>query len=63
MCTTLLHLGMVIVGAPYSEQRLTNMGEITGGGPYGATTLASADGRSRQVSQHELAIARFQAVT
>jgi NAD(P)H:quinone oxidoreductase type IV len=58
--TTLLHLGMVIVGLPYSEQRLTNMDEITGGGPYGATTLASADGRSRPVSENELAIARFQ---
>ena len=44
--TTLLHLGMVIVGLPYSEQRLANMDEITGGG-NGATTLASADGRSR----------------
>jgi hypothetical protein len=35
---------MVIFGVPYFEQRLTNMGEITGGGPYGATTQASADG-------------------
>jgi NAD(P)H dehydrogenase (quinone) len=58
--TTLLHLGMVIVGLPYSEPRVTNMDEITGGGPYGATTLAGADGRSRPVSQNELAIARFQ---
>jgi NAD(P)H dehydrogenase (quinone) len=58
--TTLQHLGMVIVGLPYTEQRLTNMDEITGGGPYGATTLASGDGRSRPVSDNELAIARFQ---
>ena len=58
--STLLHLGMVIVGVPYSEKRLTNMDEISGGGPYGATTLASADGRSRPVSQNELAAARFQ---
>jgi NAD(P)H:quinone oxidoreductase type IV len=58
--STLLHLGMVIVGVPYSEKRLTNMNEITGGGPYGATTLAGGDGRSRPVSQNELAIARFQ---
>jgi len=57
--TTLLHHGMVIVGVPYSEQRLMNMDEITGGTPYGASTLAGADGR-RQPSQNELAIARFQ---
>jgi len=58
--TTLLHLGMVIVGTPYSEARLTNMNEISGGTPYGATTLAGSDGRSRPVSENELAIARFQ---
>ena len=57
--STLLHLGMVIVGVPYSEKRLTNMDEISGGGPYGATTLAGVDG-SRAVSQNELATARFQ---
>ena len=58
--TTLLHLGMIIVGTPYSEPRLTNMDEITGGTPYGASTFAGADGRSRPVSQNELEIARFQ---
>jgi NAD(P)H dehydrogenase (quinone) len=58
--TTLLHLGMVIVGVPYAEQRLVNMDEITGGTPYGATTLAGADGKSRPVSENELAIARYQ---
>jgi NAD(P)H dehydrogenase (quinone) len=57
--TTLLHQGMVIVGVPYSCQGLTNMDEITGGSPYGASTLAKADG-SRQPSQNELEIARFQ---
>ncbi len=57
--TTLLHHGMVIVGAPYSESRLLNMNEITGGSPYGATTLAGARGE-RQPSENELAIARFQ---
>ena len=57
--TTLLHHGMVIVGVPYSEQGLVNMAEITGGTPYGATTLAAADG-SRQPSENELKIARFQ---
>ncbi|MDG4718225.1 MULTISPECIES: NAD(P)H:quinone oxidoreductase [Thalassospira] len=57
--TTLLHHGMVIVGVPYSCAGLTNMDEITGGSPYGATTLAGADG-SRQPSENELDIARFQ---
>lgn len=56
---TLLHQGMIIVGVPYAEQQLLNMGEITGGTPYGATTLAGTDG-SRQPSKNELAIARFQ---
>jgi NAD(P)H dehydrogenase (quinone) len=57
--STLLHLGMIITGVPYSEQRLLNMNEITGGSPYGAGTLAGGDG-SRQPSQNELAIARTQ---
>jgi len=56
---TLFHQGMIVVGVPYSEQRLLNMKEISGGTPYGATTLADADG-SRQPSENELAIARFQ---
>ena len=38
--TTLLHHGMIIVGVPYSCQGLSNMNEITGGTPYGASTLA-----------------------
>ena len=57
--STLLHLGMVIVGVPYSETRLLNMAEITGGSPYGAGTLAGGDGK-RLPSENELAIARFQ---
>jgi len=57
---TLLHLGMIIIGTPYSEPRLTNMQEITGGTPYGASTLAGADGRGRPVSDNERAIAAFQ---
>lgn len=57
--TTLLHHGMVIVGVPYACPGLTNMSAISGGTPYGATTLASADG-SRQPSQNELDIARYQ---
>ena len=57
--TTLLHHGMIIVGVPYSCPGLVNMTEITGGTPYGATTLAGSDG-SRQPSENELSIARFQ---
>ena len=57
--STLLHHGMVIVGVPYACAGLINMSEISGGTPYGATTLASADG-SRQPSQNELDIARYQ---
>jgi NAD(P)H dehydrogenase (quinone) len=57
--STLLHHGMVVVGVPYAEARLMTMDEVTGGTPYGATTLAAPDG-SRQPSANELAIARFQ---
>ena len=57
--TTLLHQGMIIVGVPYSEARLTNMNEITGGSPYGASTLAGGDGK-RVPTENELGIARFQ---
>ncbi len=57
--TTLLHLGMVIVGLPYSATGQTRVDEITGGSPYGATTIAGGDG-SRQPSANELDLARFQ---
>jgi NAD(P)H dehydrogenase (quinone) len=57
--STLLHHGMIIVGVPYTEQRLVQMGEISGGTPYGATTLAGVDG-GRKPSEIELEIARFQ---
>lgn len=57
--TTLLHHGMVIVGLPYSFAGNAEMGEISGGTPYGATTIAGADG-SRMPSANELAGARFQ---
>jgi NAD(P)H dehydrogenase (quinone) len=57
--TTLLHLGMIIVGLPYSETRQTRMDEITGGSPYGASTIAGGDG-SRLPSENELAMAMFQ---
>ncbi|WP_316979640.1 NAD(P)H:quinone oxidoreductase [Shumkonia mesophila] len=57
--TTLLHQGMVIVGLPYSAAGQTRVDEITGGSPYGATTIAGGDG-SRQPSENELDLARFQ---
>jgi len=57
--STLLHHGMVVVGVPYACQGLSEMGEISGGTPYGATTLAGGDG-SRRPSENELEIARFQ---
>jgi NAD(P)H dehydrogenase (quinone) len=57
--TTLLHQGMIIVGVPYSVPGLMNMSEITGGTPYGATTLAATDG-SRKPSANELDIAHAQ---
>ncbi len=56
---TLLHHGMIVVGTPYSCPELMTMSEITGGSPYGAGTLAGSDG-SRQPSENELKIARFQ---
>lgn len=56
---TLLHHGMVIVGLPYSETRQTTLDEITGGSPYGASTITASDG-SRMPSENELAMARFQ---
>ena len=57
--STLLHHGMVIVGVPGSEARLATMDEISGGSPYGASTITGPDG-SRMPSENELAIARFQ---
>ena len=57
--TTLLHHGMIIVGVPYAEQRLNNADEISGGTPYGASTITKGDG-SRMPSENELAIARYQ---
>jgi NAD(P)H dehydrogenase (quinone) len=55
----LLHLGMVIVGLPYSFTGQMGVKEVTGGSPYGASTIADGDG-SRQPSENELAGARFQ---
>jgi NAD(P)H dehydrogenase (quinone) len=57
--TVLLHHGMVIVGLPYSCQAQMGVDEIKGGSPYGASTIAGGDG-SRQPSEQELGMARFQ---
>ena len=56
---TLLHQGFVVVGLPYSFQGQMRQDEITGGSPYGASTIAAGDG-SRQPSANELDAARFQ---
>lgn len=57
--TTLLHLGYIIVGLPYSASDQMTLDEITGGSPYGASTIAGGDG-SRQPSERERGLARFQ---
>src|SRR3990167_3099956 len=56
---TLLHQGMVIAGLPYSFQGQMRIDEITGGSPYGASTIAGGQGE-RMPSENELAAARFQ---
>jgi NAD(P)H dehydrogenase (quinone) len=56
---TLLHQGLVIVGLPYAFQGQMRIDEVTGGSPYGATTIAGGDG-SRIPSENELEAARFQ---
>jgi NAD(P)H dehydrogenase (quinone) len=55
----LLHHGMVVVGLPYAFQGQMRMDEITGGSPYGASTIAGGSGE-RLPSENELAGARFQ---
>ncbi|QWT18840.1 NAD(P)H:quinone oxidoreductase [Bacillus sp. NP157] len=57
--TNLMHLGLIPVGLPYSFQGQMTLKEISGGSPYGATTIAAGDG-SRQPTENELAGARFQ---
>ncbi len=57
--TTLLHHGMVIVGLPYTFEGQSTLKEITGGSPYGASTIAGRDGQ-RLPSANELDAARFQ---
>lgn len=56
---TLLHQGMIIVGLPYSAKQQMIDTEITGGSPYGASTVAGENGR-RSPSENELSLARFQ---
>ena len=56
---TLLHLGMIVVGLPYSDQTQMGIDEIKGGSPYGASTIAGAKGE-RHPSEQELGMARFQ---
>ncbi len=57
--TVLLHQGMVIVGLPYAAKGQMTLDEISGGSPYGATTIAGGDG-SRQPSANELELMCFQ---
>ena len=57
--TNLLHFGMVIVGLDYGFTGQNKLDEVTGGSPYGATTIAAGDG-SRQPSENELAGAKYQ---
>jgi NAD(P)H dehydrogenase (quinone) len=59
MQTFLFHQGMVVVGVPYSNQELLLMTEMTGGSPYGASTITGPKGE-RMPSANELAIARAQ---
>lgn len=57
--TTLLHQGMIIVGLPYTFEGQTRMDEITGGSPYGASTIAGSKGE-RVPSENELMAAKYQ---
>src|SRR3954469_13930157 len=59
LSTFFFHQGMVIAGVPYSSQELSTLSEVSGGTPYGATTIAGARGE-RQPTANELAIARAQ---
>jgi NAD(P)H:quinone oxidoreductase type IV len=56
---TLFHHGMIVVGVPYAIPEMSNLSEMSGGTPYGASTITGSDGR-REPSENELAIARFQ---
>ncbi len=58
--STLLHHGMIIVGLPYSAPGITTMKEVTGGTPYGASSITGAGEESRMPSALELGMCRFQ---
>jgi NAD(P)H dehydrogenase (quinone) len=58
--TTLLHQGMLIAGLPYSFHGQNRLDEITGGSPYGASTIAGNGPSTRFPSENELAAARYQ---
>jgi NAD(P)H dehydrogenase (quinone) len=57
--TVLLHQGMIVVGLPYAAAGQMRLDEVTGGSPYGVSTIAGGKGE-RQPSQNELELARFQ---
>jgi NAD(P)H dehydrogenase (quinone) len=59
LITNLMHLGLIVVGLDYGFAGQMKLDEITGGSPYGATTITGGDG-SRQPSQNELDAARYQ---
>lgn len=59
MSTFFFHMGMVIAGVTYSAKELSNVGEVSGGTPYGASTIAGPKG-DRQPTANELAVARAQ---
>jgi NAD(P)H dehydrogenase (quinone) len=58
--TTLLHFGMVIVGLPYAYKDLTTMREVTGGTPYGASSITGAGAEMRMPSALELDMCKYQ---
>jgi NAD(P)H dehydrogenase (quinone) len=58
--STLLHHGMIIVGLPYTFPHLTTLREVTGGTPYGASSVTGCDAEMRMPSQLELEMCRFQ---
>ncbi len=57
---TLLHHGMIVVGLPYTFKELTTMREITGGTPYGASSITGPFGEMRMPTPLELEMCRFQ---
>lgn len=57
--STLLHHGMIVIGVPYSAPGLSYMADVSGGSPYGASTMAGTDGK-REPTANELEVAKFQ---